>query len=285
MANPTPSLFTGPALAWPPSLDRMAERWARLPWRMRAAIILVGAAAFLCWHVSRVNSVKAAMGNLHHVWIAQDTITPGGEVAGKFVKRSVPGVLRPETAISDEPSVSPVLTIVAGTVATSTHFEGVDRALSVPAGHRAVAIATGDADLFAPGSRVDLWDLTEEDPKLILDQLIVVSVKAERVIVGVPESSASLAVQRAASNNLRVTPAGADSSAKQRITPTPSPTSTPPTPIPSTSVSPAGERPPRENDQGTQGVPEQPSPDQPEARSQGTRHTPIGNGLPVSKPP
>lgn len=209
MANPLPSVFTGPALAYPRRLDHLAERWARLPWRFRAALLVCLALTLVWWHTSRVNKVTAAMGSVQHVWVATETLTPGSDVAGKFKRTAVPGVIRPEAAVSEEPTASPVLTIVAGTVATSVHFDGVDKAPAVPAGHRAIAISTGDADLFSPGSRVDLWDLSEDEPTLLVEQLIVVSVKAQRVIVGVPDATASTVVQRASSNHIRVAPAGA----------------------------------------------------------------------------
>lgn len=208
MANLLPSVFTGPALALPRHLDQVAERWARLPWRLRAALLICLGLTLMCWHTNRVNNVKAALGAIQHVWVATETLTPGSDTAGKFKRTAVPAAIRPAEAVSDEPTASPVLTIVAGTVATSVHFEGVDKAPSVPAGHRAIAIATSDADLFAPGSRVDLWDLSGDEPGLLVEQLIVVSVKAQRVIVGVPDATASAVVQRASSNHLRVAPAG-----------------------------------------------------------------------------
>lgn len=173
------------------------------------------------WHLNRINNIKAALGEVQDVWVAKETLTPGSDVAGKFKKVAVPGSVRPEGAVHDEPTGSPVLTIVAGTVATTVHFDGVDKAPAVPDGHRAIAITTGDADLFSPGARVDLWDLSDEEPRLLVEQLIVVSVKAQRVIVGVPESSASTVVQRASSNHLRVAPSGATSTHTPKDTATP----------------------------------------------------------------
>lgn len=208
MAKPLPSIFSGPAWALPRRLDTLAEHWARLPWRLRTALLICLALTLGWWHTNRVNNVKAALGALHHVWVATETLTPGSDVTGKFQRTAVPGSVTPASAVSEEPTESPVLTIVEGTVATSAHFDGIDKAPVVPLGHRAIAINTGDADLFSPGSRVDLWDLSGDEPTVLVEQLIVVSVKDHRVIVGVPDARASNVVQRASSNNIRVAPAG-----------------------------------------------------------------------------
>lgn len=208
MANPLPSVFTGPALALPRRLDTLAEHWARLPWRLRMALLICVVLALTWWHTNRVNTVKAALGALQHVWVATETLTPGSDVTGKFKRTAVPTSIKPASAVSEEPTSSPVLTIVEGTVATSLHFDGIDKAPAVPLGHRAIAVGTSDADLFSPGSRVDLWDLSGDDPSVLAEQLIVVSVKDQRVIVGVPDTTASTVVQRASNNRIRVAPAG-----------------------------------------------------------------------------
>lgn len=224
MAKPLPSVFTGPAPALPRRLDRGAEHWARLPWRQRAVLLLCLMLTLFWWHTNRVNNVKATLGSLTHVWVATETLTPGSDVTGKFKRTAVPEAIRPEAAVADEPTMSPVLTIVAGTVATAIHFDGVDKAPAVPTGHRAIAIGTSDADLFSPGSRIDLWDLSTDKPTLLAEQLIVVSVKAQRIIVGVPEAAASTVVQRSASNQTRVAPAGSPPSAPSAKTTPESPT-------------------------------------------------------------
>lgn len=206
-STPTPPL-TGPAFVLPSRIDRLAERWARLPWRLRAAILLMVVCGLMGWHIHRVSHARGNADTFKPVWIANETLVPGSEVAGKFRRISVPAPAVPELAITDEPSGAPVLTIVSGTVATSAHFDGVNKAPPVPNGHRAVAVGTQDAELYAPGTRVDLWDTRSDPPILAFEQLIVVSVKGQRVVLGVPDDRAGVVVQLEASKQLRISPAG-----------------------------------------------------------------------------
>ena len=208
MAEPSPPPLTGPALPLPERLDRVSERWARLPWRARTLIILMALSGLVLIHIIRVNDAKGVASAMQSVWVANETIVPGAPAERQFSRIQLPSRAVPPLAVSEEPSTSPVLTIVAGTVATSAHFDGVEKAPAIPAGYRAVALSINDADLYAPGTQVDLWDTNADPPRVLLERLLVVQVKAERVIIGVPENHAGSVIQLISSNHLRMTPAG-----------------------------------------------------------------------------
>lgn len=208
MADSSPPPFTGPALALPARLDQLVERWARLPWRLRALLVAILCGSLFMFHLSSVSNARGLADDLHEVWVASTTLAPGDSPDGKFVRAKVPDSALPELAIDHMPTTAPVLTIVAGTVATTAHFDGLEKAPDVPIGHRAIALTTTDADLYAPGSRVDLWQIREQTPQPFLEQLVVVSVKHNRVVLGIPEAHVGEAVQLQHLGQLQLAPAG-----------------------------------------------------------------------------
>ncbi|WP_336250582.1 hypothetical protein [Stomatohabitans albus] len=208
MPAPSPPPFVGPAFPLPARLDRLAERWARLPWRMQALITVLVVCALILVHINRVSQARGEAKALHTAWVATETLAPGDLSEGKFVRVRVPEQALPALAVTEAPTEPPVLPIVAGTVATTAHFDGVDKAPNVPVAHRAVAITSSDADLYAPGAQVDLWELADEQPSILVEHLTVVSVKQNRVVVGVPDALAARTIRLQALGQLQLSLAG-----------------------------------------------------------------------------
>lgn len=218
-----PPALTGPPRPLPLWADRLAERWIRLPWRLRAILIVAMIVLALAWHFMSVANASLAQGTLKPAWIAVSTLTPGQEPKGRFKKVLVPSSCYPPLAVTEEPSTPPALTLVEGAIATSAHFDGLARAPTTTPGFRPLAITTPDADLYAPGSRVDLFDTTADPPVLALTGLYVISVKDDRILIGIPEAASAQIVTLVHTGAIQLVPAASTMSQPTLAPASPSP--------------------------------------------------------------
>lgn len=155
-----PRLLHGPPLALPGGLDRLAERWARLPPRVRAAVVaglVLAVAAALSAYLQSVE--RRWGGEPVTVYVAGRDLAVGALPTG-LEAVEVPPPLAPPTAVREPPGEQRLaLAAPAGTVLTTTHLDAQGPSTGLDAGERAVPVPIEEGWGVAAGGWVDVWVL------------------------------------------------------------------------------------------------------------------------------
>jgi hypothetical protein len=144
----------GAPFAAPAVLDRLGERWWRLPPRIRAALIGFGVVAALA--AGTVHLVSSPWGPPVTVLVAADDLAVGDRVGPRDVRRADwPAELIPEGAVQ-EVSGTVVAPVPAGGIVTDRHLGAGGIGALVPAGGAAVALPAELVPELPAGARLDL---------------------------------------------------------------------------------------------------------------------------------
>lgn len=161
-----PSPLQGPPPALPGPLDRLAERWARLPPRLRIAVVLLLVMLFGAWQANRLVAAQTQWGAAAvSVWRAVRTVPAGEPLDGVVRRVRLPQAAVPATAVTEPIDDDTVLSValVEGALLTATHLSPVGPAVALPADERAVPVPVEAAWGIEPGVVVDVWAITDRD--------------------------------------------------------------------------------------------------------------------------
>lgn len=156
------ALVHGPRPALPAPLDAAAERWARLPPRLRVAaccalvVLVVGGAEW------RVRSAQAFWGGPPvEVLVAQEDLG-AGEAPRGLRRALVPPTVAPPGAVRQaDAGAALVLPLPRGAILTHAHLEARGPGAGLATGLRAVPVAVEEGWAVTPGGWVDVWVLDQ----------------------------------------------------------------------------------------------------------------------------
>lgn len=153
-----PDPLHGPPLALPRPLDRAAERWARLPPRIRVVAVVVAVLLLGGLQAARLAEAQARWGGPGHaVWRATAT-TPAGERPTVERVRLPPAAL-PPGAVTRRPARDAVLSLplVEGAILTDAHLSAAGPAAGLPPDARLLPVPVDRDWGIEAGSSVDVW--------------------------------------------------------------------------------------------------------------------------------
>lgn len=163
------SPLQGPPFALPRRVDRLADRWARLPPRLRVILLLTAVLLFGGLQAGRLADAQARWGGEGApVWRATTTAAAGHNAAQVVERIRLPRAAVPPTAITGRlpPSTVLALPLVEGAILTDIHLSPVGPAAALPPDERVVPIPVERAWGIEAGGVVDVWAVTDdrEDP-------------------------------------------------------------------------------------------------------------------------
>jgi hypothetical protein len=142
----------------PAALDGLAERWWRLPPRLRAALVVVASLTLLA--AGTLHLTRSPWGAPVTVLVAADDLEVGATLtAGDLRRADRPAGLLPDGALRDaSPALGAtvVAAVPAGGVVTDRHLGDGGLGAAVPAGHAAVALPADLVPALPAGARLDL---------------------------------------------------------------------------------------------------------------------------------
>lgn len=151
-------VLSGPAPALPATLDGLAERWARMPPRLRwtvVAVVVLAAAA-----LAGAGAGRSPWGPTVQVLVATRQLAPGARLTVADVETvDRPAAAVPEDALTavDQVRERPLaLGVPVGAVVTGAHLREGGMAASLGPDRVAVALPAGDGPLLEAGQRLDL---------------------------------------------------------------------------------------------------------------------------------
>jgi hypothetical protein len=161
------SPLTGPPPALPAPLDRLAERWARLRPRVRAAVVASVVLAFADGQAANVRAAQDRWGGAGEpVWRATATVPAGADVRGHLEQVRLPLAALPPDAVTAPLQDESVLaiTLVEGAVLTRAHLSPAGPAGALPPDQRLVPIPVEASWGVEAGSVVDVWVVAADRP-------------------------------------------------------------------------------------------------------------------------
>lgn len=185
-SRPTSRLpwLTGPPVALPGPLDRMAERWWAARPRTRTAVVLATVAAVLLAGVT--HAASDPHGPPTSVLVATEELRPGDPVTPTVVTRATwPAGLVPDGAVT-EPDGTAAALLPAGAVVTEAHLGDGGLAAGVDADRVAVTVPRELLPDVRSGSRLDVIGADHDGSARTL--------AADAVVVGVDDVDVWLAV-------------------------------------------------------------------------------------------
>ena len=154
----TPRLLSGPPLALPRALDRLAERWAAAPPRLRLAVGVVTVVVVLA--VAGRGAARSPWGPPVPIVLAAADLVPGQVVAaGDLRTAQWPSALVPPGRLDDtRDAVGQVLAVGAptGTPLTTRHIAPAGVAAGLDDGRVAMPVPLPTGTELAPGQQVDV---------------------------------------------------------------------------------------------------------------------------------
>lgn len=174
----------GPPLPLPGRLDRLADRWARMPPRVRLLVVVVLLVGFGAMQAGRLAQAQARWGGAgDRVWQATATTHAGGDVADFVAPVRLPAAALPPDAVTGPLPDRTVLALplVEGTILTEVHLAAAGPAAGLPPDDRLLPIPIDrDAGIEA-GSIVDVWAVEDarEDPEPIASGRSVLALRED----------------------------------------------------------------------------------------------------------
>lgn len=162
-------LLRGRPLALPPRLDRLVERWAGAPPRLRQAIavglVICGLAA-VQWRIGAAD--RRWGGDPVDVLVATATL-PVGQPPAALTRRLLPPAAVPPGAVDAVPAGAVLaFALPAGTVLTADHLHPRGPAAGLRAGERAVPIPVEESWGIVGGGWVDVWLVSGSEAPAVL---------------------------------------------------------------------------------------------------------------------
>jgi len=160
----TTTLLDGPHPALPPPLDGLAEGWARLRPRVRAALVVLAVLAVAVAGEARVAAVERRWGGEPVAVLVADRDLAAGTRDPALRPAVLPPAAVPPGAVASVPDGAVLaLALPRGVVLTAAHLDPRGPAAGLDPGLRAVPVPVEDGWAVAPGGFVDVWVLGGED--------------------------------------------------------------------------------------------------------------------------
>ena len=153
-----PDPLQGPPLALPRPLDRAAERWARLPPRVRTVAVIGLVVLLGGLQAARLSAAQARWGGPGVVaWQATATSPAGGRPAVERVR--LPSAVLPPGAVTERPGMGAVLSLplVEGAILTEVHLSPAGPVAGLPPDERLLPVPVDRDWGIEAGSSVDVW--------------------------------------------------------------------------------------------------------------------------------
>jgi hypothetical protein len=179
------SPLDGPMPALPRPLDRLADRWARVPPRTRLALGVLVVVLASWSHAARLDAAQARWGGPgDRVWRAVTTIPAGRDPARSLEPVRLPDAALPAGAVTGPVPRGAVLaiTLVEGAVLTRTHLSPAGPAAGLAPDERLLPVPVEASWGIQAGALVDVWAAADDrgDPRPIASARPVVAVREDR---------------------------------------------------------------------------------------------------------
>lgn len=158
-------LLHGPPPSLPGRLDRLADRWARLPPRVRLLAVIGLLLLFGSLQAGRLAQAQAQWGGAgERIWRATTTTSAGADVAGALEAVRLPRAAIPPTAVTGPRPDAAVLALplVAGAILTEEHLSAAGPAAGLADDERLVPIPVDRDWGIEAGSVVDVWAIVDD---------------------------------------------------------------------------------------------------------------------------
>lgn len=153
-------LLDGRPLALPSPLDAAAERWARVPPRLRALLALLATLAVITGLHHRIAAAEARWGGTPVTVLRAVEDLPAGSPAARLEPIALPPAALPPRAVRHPPDGAVLsLPLPAGSVLTHAHLDPRGPAAHLPADVRAMPVPVEAGWQVEPGGWVDVWVL------------------------------------------------------------------------------------------------------------------------------
>ncbi|MFN2557808.1 MAG: SAF domain-containing protein [Nitriliruptorales bacterium] len=200
-------LLHGPPPALPAALDRLCERWAYAPPRVRLVILL--AALLIVLAVAGRGAARSPWGPPTGVLVARSDLPAGHVLQGADLAVATwPSRLVPAGSPSEASEITGThlaMGLPAGSLLTSTHLAAAGLAAGLPAGHVAVSVKLSDGVTVGSGQQVDLMTLDRGGGAIRLaSDARILSAEAGRVWIAVRRDEAPAAAAAAAQGEVGV---------------------------------------------------------------------------------
>jgi hypothetical protein len=152
-------LATGPSPTWPRPVDALAERWARLPPRLRLAMIMAGLlVAATAGHMQVEAAQSRWGGDPVAVLTATERLPLGARVADGVRRTHLPPRAVPAGAVSEVDDDAVLAAPLArGAVLTDLHLDEAGPAAGLDDDLRVVPVAVREGWGVEAGGWVDVW--------------------------------------------------------------------------------------------------------------------------------
>ncbi|MEE8601726.1 hypothetical protein [Euzebya tangerina] len=212
-----PSLLHGPPLVLPRWLDRLAERWARLPPRIRFLALILVILVLLGVQGAQVAGVQTRWGGAgQRVWRATQIVPAGGSPHDHLEAVTLPAAAVPADAVVGRVDRAAVLSLplVQGGILTTQHLDPIGPAVSLPDDERAVPIPVELGWGIEAGGLVDVWvsPAREGELRRLAGERVVLQVqddgRAAVALVSIPEEEVATTTTALARGSVLLTLVG-----------------------------------------------------------------------------
>jgi hypothetical protein len=163
-------ILGGPPPVLPRPVDRVAERWAALPPRLRLLVALLALAGFVGSAEARISSAEARWGGPPVRVLVATTDLPVGAPPDALRRVRLPPATVPDDAVDDVPAGAALTApLPAGAVLTAGHLRASGPAGGLDSALRALPVPVEDGWGVTAGGWVDVWVL---DPAGGASQLV-----------------------------------------------------------------------------------------------------------------
>ena len=202
--RPRSRLLDAPPLALPRALDRVAERWAGAPPRLRLALGVLGAVAVLA--IAGRGAARSPWGPTVPVVLAATDLAPGDVVAAEHVRPAAwPRALLPPSSVADARDVvGQVLAVGAppGTPLTTRHIAPDGLAAELDDDRVAFPVPQQPGVELAPGQQVDVLAGAQLRGRVVASAATVLAVVDEVVWLAIDRADAPAVANAVGSGTL-----------------------------------------------------------------------------------
>ncbi|HUG84247.1 MAG TPA: hypothetical protein VMM13_06760 [Euzebya sp.] len=158
------SPLQGPPFALPRRLDRLADRWARLPPRLRLLVVVLLIVLFGGVQAARLAGAQARWGGPGApVWQATATTAAGHDAAAAVQRVRLPRAAVPPNAVVGPlpPNTVLALPLVDGAILTDIHLSPSGPAVGLAPDERLLPIPVERSWGIEAGGVVDVWAIID----------------------------------------------------------------------------------------------------------------------------